>query len=90
MPNVDPRAPTLCEWVPPVPNFYTRAYISIVEYLKTMHNSDNYVIAAHCAEYTEADTGGEYVGVDKPSNKLGKLKKIELFNLLTYKFSLLP
>ena len=55
------------------PNFYTRAYISIVEYLKTMHNSDNYVIAAHCAEYTEADTGGEYV----------------LFNLLTYKFFLL-
>ncbi|XP_022331531.2 putative universal stress protein SAUSA300_1656 [Crassostrea virginica] len=27
------------------------------QYLKTMHNSDNYVIAAHCAEYTEADTG---------------------------------
>ena len=57
------------------PNFYARAYISIVEYLKTMHNSDNYVIAAHCAEYTEADTGGEYVGVGKPSNKLRKLKK---------------
>lgn len=41
-----------------------------------MHNSDNFVIAAHCAEYTEADTGGEYVGVGKPSNKLRKLKKI--------------
>lgn len=57
------------------PNFYTRAYISIVEYLKTMHNSDNYVIAAHCAEYTEADTGGEYEGVWQTVKQIEEAKE---------------